>query len=54
MKREQAEQIARGYSSMLSLGDAMCHEAHGDKPGAATRRAVVRAAASIGRQMTSD
>ena len=30
------------------FGDAMCHEAHGDKPGAATRRAIVRAAAEIG------
>lgn len=38
-------------TSVVIRGKAFCREKHGDDPQAATRRAIVRAAAEIGKSM---
>ena len=43
--------VTDGYSGAQALHVAFCSQPHNDDPYAATRRAIVRAAAEIGRNM---
>lgn len=51
VKLQMSLDTALGQSLAIPLGGKDCVEQHADDPLAATRRAIVRAAAKIGRQM---
>lgn len=51
VKLRMSLDAALGQSLAIPLGGKDCVEQHADDPYAATRRAIVRAAAEIGRQM---
>jgi hypothetical protein len=51
VKLRMSLDTALGQSLAIPLGGKDCVEQHADDPYAATRRAIVRAAAEIGRQM---
>ena len=51
VKLQMSLDTALGQSLAIPLGGKDCVEQHADDPLAATRRAIVRAAAEIGRQM---
>ena len=52
VKLEMNIDVTNGASGAQVLHVAFCSEPHGNNPYAATRRAIVRAAAEIGKAMT--
>ena len=52
VKLQMSLDTALGQSLAIPLGGKDCVEQHADDPLAATRRAIVRAAAELGRSMT--